>query len=102
MEGYTVVVAAQGSDALTICADATRRIDLLVTDVIMSGMSGPELVERLASLRPGLKVLYISGYSRGDAMPRSRLHSGNAFLQKPFTGELLARKVREVLDSTAW
>ena len=101
MEGYTVVVAAQGSDALTICADATRRIDLLVTDVIMPGMSGPELVERLASLRPGLKVLYVSGYRRADAMRRSELLSSNAFLQKPFTGELLVRKVREVLDSTA-
>ena len=95
-----MLVAAQASDALQICADVTRRIDLLVTDVVMPGMSGPLLVERLAGLRPSLKVLYISGYSRADAMPQGGLPSGSLFLQKPFTGERLASKVREALDVT--
>ena len=101
MEGYAVVVAARGAEVLPICTDATRRIDLLVTDVVMPDMSGPALVEQLASVRPELKVLYASGYSRNDAMPDADgLRSGNGFLQKPFTAESLARKVREVLDST--
>ena len=58
----------------------------------MAGLAQAIGPERLAALRPGLKVLYISGYSRGNAIPRSGLRSGNVFLQKPFTAELLARK----------
>ncbi len=96
--GYTVLDAADGPAALQLSTRHAGGIDLLVTDVVMPGMSGRELAERLAPKRPAMKVLYTSGYT-DDAMVRQGvLTAGVAFLQKPFVPETLARKVRDVLD----
>jgi CheY-like chemotaxis protein len=96
--GYRVLDASDGPAALELSARHQGRIDLLVTDVVMPGMSGRELAERLAPQRPTMKVLYTSGYT-DDAMVRQGvLTAGVAFLQKPFVPDSLARKVREVLD----
>jgi len=96
--GYRVLDAADGPSALELSARHAGGIDILVTDVVMPGMSGRELAERLVPARPSMKVLYTSGYT-DDAMVRQGvLNAGVAFLQKPFVPDTLARKVREVLD----
>src|SRR5216110_2815616 len=96
--GYTVLDAADGPSAIELSRRHSGVIDALVTDVVMPGMSGRELAERLAPTRPEMKVLYTSGYT-DDAMVRQGvLSAGVAFLQKPFVPDTLARKVREVLD----
>jgi PAS domain S-box-containing protein len=96
--GYRVLDAADGPSALQLSTRHRGGIDILVTDVVMPGMSGRELAERLAPERPSMKVLYTSGYT-DDAMVRQGvLNAGVAFLQKPFVPDTLARKVREVLD----
>ena len=74
-------------------------IALLVTDVIMPGMSGRETAEKLALKRPGIKVLYLSGYTENVISHQGVLEAGIHFLQKPFASEALARKVREVIES---
>ena len=97
--GYTVLDAADGPSAIELSARHAGAIAILVTDVVMPGMSGRELAERLAPTRPEMKVLYTSGYT-DDAMVRQGvLNAGVAFLQKPFVPDSLARKVRDVLDS---
>ncbi len=96
--GYTVLAAAAGPDALRLVERYGGPIHLLLTDVVMPGMSGRELAQQLGQRRPGLRVLYMSGYP-GDAMVhRGALEPGTAFLQKPFLPEDLTRKVREVLE----
>jgi CheY-like chemotaxis protein len=96
--GYRVLEADGGPSALRAVAGYSEGIDLLVTDVVMSPMGGRELAEQLQALRPGLKVLFISGYAR-DSVLRNRVAEEEvAFLPKPFSPEVLARKVREVLD----
>jgi PAS domain S-box-containing protein len=106
--GYTVLVAAGGQEALRIgetlqgrrAADQPKRlIDLLVTDVVMPGMSGREVALLLTTTHPAMRVLYLSGYTDESIVHHGMLEPGIAFLQKPFTAEALARKVREVLDS---
>ena len=89
--GYHVLAAASGQDALRLTVQFAGPIDLLVTDVMMPGMNGREVALLLAPAHPKMKTLYLSGYP--DESP------GIAFLQKPFTAESLAQKVREVLDS---
>jgi CheY-like chemotaxis protein len=97
LQGFTVLEASEGREALQLSNDRSGPIDLLVTDVIMPHMSGRELADQLTVLRPTMKVLFLSGYT-DDAMIRHGVLEGDrAFLQKPFTPEALAEKVREVL-----
>jgi two-component system, cell cycle sensor histidine kinase and response regulator CckA len=97
--GYTVLVAASGAEALQLAGAHAGPIHLLVTDVIMPGMSGREVGLLLAPARPETKVLYVSGYANESIVHHGVLEPGIAFLQKPFTVEALGRKVREVLDT---
>jgi len=97
--GYRVLEAAKGDAALALCAGDRPPIDLLLTDVVMPGMSGRALAERITSLYPRIGVLYMSGYTE-DEMLRQRVQNvGAAFLPKPFTPETLAEAVRRVLDA---
>jgi len=96
--GYVVLEARHGVDALRIAERHGDDIHLMVTDIVMPHMSGRDLAERLSSARPGMKVLFMSGYTDHALMHRE-LTPGSAFLQKPFTPEGFARKVRSVLDA---
>jgi CheY-like chemotaxis protein len=96
--GYKVSVAADAKEALRIFAAAPDEIDLVVTDLIMPGMSGRELVQALVQIRPGLRALYISGYTEDEIIRRGLHDPGVAFLQKPFTADVLADTVRSLLD----
>ena len=95
--GYRVLEAAEGTEALRLAAEHDGALDILVTDVVMPGMSGNDLARRLEAERPGLRVLYVSGYSDEDVGPRVAGGPPQGFLQKPFTPEILARRIREVL-----
>ena len=96
--GYTVLVAAGGAEALMIAHSRETLIDAVISDVVMSGMNGRQLVEKLLESHPGIGVLLMSGYTDDDVLRRGVLHGETAFLQKPFTPDQLARKVRGVLD----
>ena len=97
--GYLVLEAGSGEEALRICAGHRGPIHLLLTDVGLPVMSGPEVAQRLARLRPKMRVLYMSGYSDNALIRYAVVEQGIAFLQKPFTPDALAHKVREVLDA---
>ena len=97
-QGYKVLEAANGNDALQLCEKDMGPIHLIVTDMIMPGMSGTELTERLTVLYPEIKVLYMSGYTDNRVIFRA---DDTNYIQKPFTVEGLARKVRDVLNKTA-
>ncbi len=92
--GYTVLATSSGDEALQACEGHEGAIHLLVTDVVMPGMGGKALAERLLPLRPGLPVLYVSGYADGRVVEEDTL-----FLQKPFSPSALAKRVREALDA---
>jgi PAS domain S-box-containing protein len=99
-KGYTVLEAIDGIDALDICNRHDGAIDLLLTDVVMPRMGGRELADRVCEIRPSIRVLFVSGYTDGAVVLPGLPHSDSAsFLQKPFTTELLARRVREILDA---
>jgi PAS domain S-box-containing protein len=97
--GYAVLAASSGEEAEQIAASSSSRIAMLVTDVIMPGMNGRELADRLRASRPGLKVLYVSGYAESGIVHEGVIEAGTAFLHKPFSQDELARKVREILDA---
>ncbi|HEV8540137.1 MAG TPA: response regulator [Nitrospiraceae bacterium] len=99
--GYRVLKAADGVEAMALSESYHGPIHLLVADVIMPQMSGPELVDRLTTARPNLKILYISGHPEEAIIRHGVLEAGVQFLPKPFTPENLVRKVREVLDTAS-
>ncbi len=95
--GYQVVEAEDGEAGLSVAAQHDGPIHLVITDVVMPGMGGRELVKQLAQTRPETKVLYLSGYTEDAIVSEGSIESGTAFLQKPFTLQNLSRKVREIL-----
>jgi PAS domain S-box-containing protein len=96
-QGYEVLEAANGQDALAVCRENGRRVELLITDVLMPQMGGRELVERLETQGHDMKVLYVSGYTGDTSIDSGDLPAGAAFLQKPFTLGSLLDKVKAVL-----
>jgi two-component system cell cycle sensor histidine kinase/response regulator CckA len=98
-KGYKVLEADNGEAALQIVSSHAGKIDMLITDVVMPGMSGRELSARLCASCPHTKVLYLSGYTEDAIVHEGVIDPDTAFLQKPFTLQMLSRKVREVLDS---
>ena len=97
-KGHTILHAPSGQEALRISNFHKEPIHLLLTDVIMPGLSGRETADKLSSQRPEIKILYMSGYTDDAIVRHGILEEGVHFLPKPFTPEALARKVREVLD----
>jgi two-component system, cell cycle sensor histidine kinase and response regulator CckA len=98
-KGYAVLEARNGQEALHVAKQHEGPIHLLITDVVMPGMSGRELSENLAPLRPDMKTLFMSGYTDDSILHHGILQSGGTLLQKPFTAEALASKVRQVLET---
>lgn len=98
IKGYAVIEARSASDAIALVEISGETIDLVLTDVVMPGMKGRELAERLGTLRPTLKVLYMSAYTEDDAINIGILNPGTAFIEKPFSPDGLAAKVRDVLS----
>ena len=101
MSGYGVLAAASPEEALAIARRHDGVIHLLLTDVVMPGMNGRALADHLLAMRPGLRVLFMSGYPAGAIAPQGVLESETHLLQKPFTPSALARKARDVLDAPA-
>jgi PAS domain S-box-containing protein len=97
-QGYTVLAAANANEALRLVAQ-TSAIDLVLTDVVMPGASGPELTKQIAEQFPAMKVVYMSGYTEDAISQHGVLKPGIAFLHKPFTSQTLGRKIRDVLDA---
>jgi len=97
--GYTVLEAANGEEALKVAEQHEGRLDLLLSDVVMPRMGGPELAQALLAKRPSVKVLYMSGYTDHPMVRRGVVNAGVAFLQKPFTPTVLVSRVREVLEA---
>ena len=95
--GYTVLEAGSGAEAIRIAETHGGPIHLLVTDVVMPGMGGRELIERLTALRPGIRVLCMSGYTDDAVVRQGVLEANTHFIQKPFTPGVLADKIRRVL-----
>ncbi len=96
--GYRVLSASRGEEALAMLSDPGESVDLVLADVVMPGIRGKELQDRLRTLRPGLRVLFTSGYRDDELVRRGVLEDGMLFIQKPYSDSTLARKVRSVLD----
>jgi two-component system cell cycle sensor histidine kinase/response regulator CckA len=96
-KGYKVIEAANGEAGLKVSSEYAGTIEVLITDVVMPGMGGRELAKRVSAARPNIKVLFLSGYTEDAIIHEGVLEPGTAFLQKPFTLQMLSRKVREVL-----
>jgi PAS domain S-box-containing protein len=96
--GFHILEAANGPEAIELCEQFNRTIDLLVTDIMMPRMNGRELSLRLRELRPSMRVLYMSGFTSDVLVQQELLDQGMSFLEKPFTPTILLRKVREALD----
>src|SRR5688572_19657685 len=99
MFGYTVLEAGRPQEALEMVERRREPIHLVLTDVVMPGMSVRALAEHLAMVAPEIRVLYMSGYTDDTVGRHGMLDSGTAFLEKPFTPQALSRKVRETLDA---
>jgi two-component system cell cycle sensor histidine kinase/response regulator CckA len=95
--GYNMLSAANGKEALAVVQSYPDKIDLLITDVLMPELPGPELAQALVAMRPGLKVIFISGYSDGSLAHHGVLKPGTVLVHKPFTIRALTAKLREVL-----
>ena len=97
--GYTVLEASNGDEALDMVQQCGQPIHMMISDVVMPGLGGRELAKKVGALHPDMKVLFVSGYTEDAIQHHGVLDAGTTFLQKPFTLDALARKVREVLDS---
>jgi two-component system, cell cycle sensor histidine kinase and response regulator CckA len=96
-QGYRVFTARDGLEAMKRASEKVE-IDLLLTDVVLPGMKGPQIAENVLALHPTMKVLYMSGYTSDSIVSRGLLQPGIAFIEKSFTAAALCQKVREVLD----
>jgi CheY-like chemotaxis protein len=97
--GYHVLEAANGDEAIRISRSYPRTIQVMLTDVVMPGLSGPELARVLSEVRPQMKVFYVSGYPDEASVPAVRPADGTDFLQKPFTPAALEQRLRQLLDT---
>jgi PAS domain S-box-containing protein len=100
-EGYAVIEATDQSHAIAVCEKADEKVDLVLTDVVMPNMSGPQLAEQLRVLRPDMKILFMSGYPREEFEESRKRGEAVHFIQKPITSKTLAEKVRGILDDEA-
>jgi DNA-binding NtrC family response regulator len=99
--GYCTLSAANGHDALELALEYSGKIDLLLTDVVMHPLSGPDLAEQLMRSRPEMKVVFISGYADASLAPDGVLKPGTVLVNKPFSMKTLSAKLREVLETPA-
>jgi DNA-binding NtrC family response regulator len=97
--GFDVLEAVSGEDALRVAEHHAGQIDLLLTDIIMSGINGRQLAEQLTARRPGLAVLYMSGYTDDPRVQEIVLHANGTYVQKPFDADTLTRKIRQALEA---
>ena len=95
--GYEVLAAARPTEALALCANRGSSLDLVVADFVLPDMDGPELLEQIRKVHPGIPALYISGYLKDDVRERRFSEPGAAFMQKPFHAEAFLRTVRDLL-----
>jgi CheY-like chemotaxis protein len=100
-KGYRCLVVETAAEAIELLHDGRQPVDLVLTDVVMPGISGRELADRLEALRPGLPVLFVSGYTEEDILRRGLVEEGRPFLAKPFTPDEIAAKVGLVLSARA-
>jgi DNA-binding NtrC family response regulator len=97
--GYKVLTADNGDNAIKTFKKSKQSVDLLLLDVVSPGLSGPMVADRIAELQPGLRVMFMSGYDNTNVVQRYVVEKGYTLLTKPFTMDQLAKKVREVLDA---
>ncbi|PYO75677.1 MAG: hypothetical protein DMD63_16285, partial [Gemmatimonadetes bacterium] len=97
-EGYTVLTAANGAEALPMFAGRKNEIELLITDIVMPAMSGRELAEQCRALRESLKVIYVTGYTRDSLLSQQTFEDGTEFIEKPFTRDAVLARIANVLS----